>query len=148
MEFTTHGRTLTETDIVMFSGISGDYFYLHTDEMASKKTVFNGRIAHGYLILAIISGLISLPRQGSVVVNYGIDRLRFLKPVVPGNTLRAKMRCVGTEQKARRKGLPSGGVVTWEVTALNEENAEVMSMNMLTYVSDEFASGCNAGSSD
>lgn len=137
IEFLSHARTVTETDIVMFAGLSGDYFYLHTDEPAAKETVFNGRVAHGYLVLAVISGLISLPRQGAVIANYGIDRLRFLRPVFAGNTLRAKMKCISTEQKSARPGRPSGGIVTWEVTGQNEENSDVMVMNMLTYVGDE-----------
>lgn len=82
-KFVTSARTVTETDIVNFAGLSGDWFPLHTDEEYARKTVFKGRVAHGMLTLSIASGL--LVRSGlvfpeSLIAFYGMDKVRFTAP--------------------------------------------------------------------
>ncbi|MEO8249458.1 MAG: phenylacetic acid degradation bifunctional protein PaaZ, partial [Burkholderiales bacterium] len=85
----THRRTVTEADIVNFGGMSGDYFYMHFDEIAAKDSPFGKRIAHGYFVLSAAAGLFVSPAPGPVLANYGLDTLRFIKPVGIGDTIRA-----------------------------------------------------------
>ena len=77
----THRRTVSEADIVAFGGISGDFFYMHFDEIAAKESAFGKRIAHGYFVLSAAAGLFVSPAPGPVLANYGLDTLRFVKPV-------------------------------------------------------------------
>ena len=77
----THRRTVSEADIVAFGGISGDFFYMHFDEIAAKESAFGQRIAHGYFVLSAAAGLFVSPAPGPVLANYGLDTLRFVKPV-------------------------------------------------------------------
>ena len=89
----THRRTVSEADIVAFGGISGDYFYMHFDEVAAKASPFGKRIAHGYFVLSAAAGLFVSPAEGPVLANYGLDTLRFVKPVGIGDTIRARLTC-------------------------------------------------------
>jgi 3-hydroxybutyryl-CoA dehydratase len=87
--FITRRRTVTDTDIVLFSGLSGDYSPLHTDDLFAAEGPFGGRVAHGTLTLAIASGLtfsLSLPGE-KIKAFYGLDRVRFLSPVRAGDTI-------------------------------------------------------------
>ena len=89
----THRRTVTEADIVNFGGVSGDYFYMHFDDIAAKDTQFGKRIAHGYFVLSAAAGLFVSPAPGPVLANYGLDNLRFITPVAIGDTIRARLTC-------------------------------------------------------
>ncbi|MEO5845539.1 MAG: phenylacetic acid degradation bifunctional protein PaaZ, partial [Caldimonas sp.] len=89
----THRRTVSEADIVAFGGISGDFFYMHFDEIAAKDSAFGQRIAHGYFVLSAAAGLFVSPAPGPVLANYGLDTLRFTKPVAIGDTIRARLTC-------------------------------------------------------
>ena len=71
---------VSEADIVNFGGVSGDYFYMHFDEIAAKDTQFGKRIAHGYFVLSAAAGLFVSPAPGPVLANYGLDNLRFVAP--------------------------------------------------------------------
>ncbi|HWI12199.1 MAG TPA: phenylacetic acid degradation bifunctional protein PaaZ, partial [Burkholderiaceae bacterium] len=84
----THRRTVFDADIVAFGGISGDYFYMHFDEIAARESAFGKRIAHGYFVLSAAAGLFVSPAEGPVLANYGLDTLRFVKPVAIGDTIR------------------------------------------------------------
>ena len=90
MEKTTDGRTITETDIVMFSYFSGDWTFLHRDKEASAKSIFGERIAHGYLTLSVSLGL--MVRSGAIDTNAfialkSIENVKFFKPVKIGDTI-------------------------------------------------------------
>ena len=82
---------MSEADIVAFGGISGDFFYMHFDEIAAKESAFGQRIAHGYFVLSAAAGLFVSPAP--VLANYGLDTLRFVKPVAVGDTIRARLTC-------------------------------------------------------
>ncbi|MEM4084358.1 MAG: MaoC/PaaZ C-terminal domain-containing protein [Thermoplasmata archaeon] len=86
----TGGRTITETDLVMFTYFTGDWLYLHTDKVAAEKSIFGERVAHGYLTLAVSLGL--MVRSGAINTDVflalkSIENVRFLKPVKIGDTL-------------------------------------------------------------
>ena len=130
----THRRTVTEADVVNFAGISGDYFYAHTDEIAAKESLFGKRVAHGYFVLSAAAGLFVYPPKGPVLANYGLERLRFTKPVYPGDTIKVRFTC---KQKTAKDTPPDGvpqGVVEWDVEVTNQD-AEICAVySILTLV--------------
>uniref|UniRef100_A0A7C3M9Y4 Dehydratase n=1 Tax=Archaeoglobus fulgidus TaxID=2234 RepID=A0A7C3M9Y4_ARCFL len=130
MRFETSGKTITEADIVNFAGISGDWNRIHLDEEFAKKTPFGKRIAHGLLTLSITSGLITRLRltEDSLIAFYGIERLRFTKPVFIGDTIRAIVEVEGKEDKG------DYGVVAFKISTLNQKEEVVMVATFKTAV--------------
>ncbi len=131
----THRRTVSEADIVLFGGISGDYFYMHFDEIAARSSAFGRRIAHGYFVLSAAAGLFVSPAPGPVLANYGLDTLRFVKPVGVGDTILARLTCKRKIDR-RRKGADGvgQGVVAWDVAVTNQDGELVASYDILTLV--------------
>jgi oxepin-CoA hydrolase/3-oxo-5,6-dehydrosuberyl-CoA semialdehyde dehydrogenase len=114
-------RTVSIEDIERFAELSGDRFYAHMDEIqAARNPFFGGRVAHGYFLISAAAGLFVDPPFGPVLANYGIDGLRFLKPVKPGDRIKVRLtcrrsrcvpgqataRCAGTPRSATRTGMP------------------------------------------
>ena len=133
--FLTHRRTVSEADIVNFGGISGDYFYMHFDEIAAKDTQFGKRIAHGYFVLSAAAGLFVSPAPGPVLANYGLDNLRFVAPVAIGDTIRARLTCKRKVDRNRTDEQGRGqGVVAWDVQVTNQNDELVASYDILTLV--------------
>jgi oxepin-CoA hydrolase/3-oxo-5,6-dehydrosuberyl-CoA semialdehyde dehydrogenase len=131
----THRRTVTEADIVAFGGISGDYFYMHFDEIAAKDSPFGKRIAHGYFVLSAAAGLFVSPAPGPVLANYGLDSLRFVKPVGIGDTIQARLTCKRKIDRNRKDAKGVGqGVVAWDVAVTNQDGEIVASYDILTLV--------------
>ena len=131
----THRRTVTEADIVGFGGLSGDFFYMHFDEIAARESSFGKRIAHGYFVLSAAAGLFVSPAPGPVLANYGLDTLRFIKPVGIGDTIRARLTC--KRKTDRNKKDPKGvgqGVVAWDVEVTNQDGDLVAAYDILTLV--------------
>jgi len=115
------GRTVTEADIVIFAGLSGDYNILHTDAEYMKSSIFGERIAHGLLGLAIQSGLFT--RTGVPYATFGVGTLRwkFKGPIKIGDTIRVRARVTAKkETDARDRGL-----VTVERQVLNQRDEVV-----------------------
>ena len=130
----THRRTVTEADITNFAGISGDNFYAHTDELGAKQSIFERRVAHGYFVLSAAAGLFVDPGVGPVLANYGLESLRFVKPVYPGDTIRARLT---VKQKTAKETPPGGipqGVVHWDVEVTNQQDEPVAVYTILTLV--------------
>lgn len=131
----THRRTVSEADIVAFGGISGDYFYMHFDEIAAKESPFGKRIAHGYFVLSAAAGLFVSPAPGPVLANYGLDTLRFVKPVGIGDTIQARLTCKRKIDRNRKDAKGVGqGVVAWDVAVTNQDGEIVASYDILTLV--------------
>ncbi|MDE2367780.1 MAG: phenylacetic acid degradation bifunctional protein PaaZ [Burkholderiales bacterium] len=130
----THRRTVSEADIVAFGGISGDYFYMHFDEIAARESAFGQRIAHGYFVLSAAAGLFVSPAPGPVLANYGLDTLRFVKPVAIGDTIRARLTCKRKTTRPPKKDQPAQGVVAWDVQVTNQLDELVASYDILTLV--------------
>jgi oxepin-CoA hydrolase/3-oxo-5,6-dehydrosuberyl-CoA semialdehyde dehydrogenase len=131
----THRRTVSEADIVAFGGLSGDYFYMHFDEIAAKQSPFGKRIAHGYFVLSAAAGLFVSPAPGPVLANYGLDTLRFIKPVGIGDTIRARLTCKRKVDRRKRDTNGVGqGVVAWDVEVTNQNDELVASYDILTLV--------------
>ena len=138
----THRRTVGEADIVAFGGISGDYFYMHFDAVAAAASPFGQRIAHGYFVLSAAAGLFVSPAPGPVLANYGLDTLRFVKPVGIGDTIRARLTC--KRKTDRQRVGPDGvgqGVVAWDVEVSNQHGEVVASYDILTLVAKRQPAG-------
>lgn len=131
----THRRTVGEADIVAFGGLSGDYFYMHFDEIAAKDSPFGKRIAHGYFVLSAAAGLFVSPAPGPVLANYGLDTLRFVKPVGIGDTIRARLTAKRKIDRQKKDANGVGqGVVAWDVEVTNQHDELVASYDILTLV--------------
>ena len=127
----TASRTVTLEDVDHFATFTGDTFYAHTDEEAAQANpLFGGIVAHGYLVLSLAAGLFVDPAPGPVLANTGLDRLRFTKPVRPGDTIRAILTC---QSKAPRT--KDQGEVRWDVQVLDQDDVTVASYELLTMVS-------------
>jgi oxepin-CoA hydrolase/3-oxo-5,6-dehydrosuberyl-CoA semialdehyde dehydrogenase len=130
----THRRTVTDADIVAFGGISGDFFYMHFDAVAAARSPFGKRIAHGYFVLSAAAGLFVSPGEGPVLANYGLDTLRFVKPVGIGDTIQARLTCKRKIDRPAKKDQPPQGVVAWDVQVTNQDGELVASYDILTLV--------------
>ncbi len=126
----TKGRTITETDIVIHAGQSGDFFPHHMDEEWCKTQPFKKRIAHGTLIFTVAVGL-TAEFVNEVSMTYGYEKLRFIRPVFIGDTL--KVTVTIKEIKEHKK--PGYGIVTELVECTNQHNELVMVCEHLLLVS-------------
>jgi len=124
MNFLSPGRTVTETDIVNFAGLSGDYTQIHTDVEFSKSTPVGQRVAHGLLGLSIASGLAVRTGvlEGTVIAFREINEWKFIKPIFIGDTVRVSLSVLETKE-LRRMG---GGAVNIELRLLNQNDDTVM----------------------
>jgi 3-hydroxybutyryl-CoA dehydratase len=120
----TAGRTVTEADVVNFAGLSGDYNQMHVDEAYSQKTGFGKRVAHGLLVLSIVSGLAVQTgvMEGTVMAFREINEWKFVKPVFFGDTVHAVLE-VREKKELRRIG---GGSVTIDLDVVNQNDEVVM----------------------
>jgi oxepin-CoA hydrolase/3-oxo-5,6-dehydrosuberyl-CoA semialdehyde dehydrogenase len=124
----TGSRTVTLDDIEHFAEFTGDKFYAHMDEEAAKASpIFEGRVAHGYLILSFAAGLFVWPDPGPVLANTGLENLRFLTPLYPDDSMRVELT-------VRSKSLKSEdtGVVRWAVEVFNQKDELVATYDLLT----------------
>lgn len=119
----TTARTVTETDIVNFAGLSGDYNQIHTDEVHAAGTPFGQRVAHGLLVMSIATGLAvqSGVIEGTVLAFRQVDGWKFSLPVFIGDTIHARLEIVETKA-LRRLG---GGAITMKVEVLNQADEVV-----------------------
>jgi oxepin-CoA hydrolase/3-oxo-5,6-dehydrosuberyl-CoA semialdehyde dehydrogenase len=126
-------REVTLEDIERFAALSGDHFYAHMIEAdAARNPFFGGRVAHGYFLVSAAAGLFVEPAYGPVLANYGLDNLRFLKPVSPGDTIRVRLT-VKQKQAARK---PEYGEVRWDTEITNQNAEPVAQYDVLTMVSE------------
>jgi acyl dehydratase len=123
-QITTAGRTITEADIINFAGISGDFNQMHVDADYSKNSAFGQRVAHGLLVLSVISGLAVQTgvMEGTVIAFREVSEWKFAKPVFIGDTVNAVLD-VKEIKEIRRIG---GGSVTIEVGVENQHGDIVM----------------------
>jgi acyl dehydratase len=121
-QWTTSGRTITETDIVIHAGHTGDFFPHHVDAEFARQTQFGQRIAHGTMIFAIGIGL-TASHINPVAFTYGFDKRRFIKPVFIGDTLRARVSVKNKQDDLKR---PDTGRVVEACEVLNQRDEVVM----------------------
>jgi oxepin-CoA hydrolase / 3-oxo-5,6-dehydrosuberyl-CoA semialdehyde dehydrogenase len=124
----TAARTVTLEDIEHFAHFTGDTFYAHMDEVAAAASpIFGGRVAHGYLILSFAAGLFVDPAPGPVLANYGLESLRFVKPLKPGESMKAVLTA-----KSKTLKSPDMGEVRWNVRVTNQDDDLVATYDLLT----------------
>ena len=119
-EFVTSARTITETDIIHFAGISGDYNPLHIDEEFCRNTQFGTRIAHGPLVYSIATGLIFQLHlyDDTLIAFLGFDSLKFTKPVKIGDTIHARVEVI----ERRETSKSDRGIMKRLLQVLNQNN--------------------------
>jgi oxepin-CoA hydrolase / 3-oxo-5,6-dehydrosuberyl-CoA semialdehyde dehydrogenase len=128
-------RRVTLEDIEHFAEFTGDTFYAHMDEEAARANpFFDGRVAHGYLIVSFAAGLFVQPDPGPVLANYGLENLRFLTPVYPGDELTVTLTC---KQITPREDADYGEV-RWDADVTNAEGKSVATYDVLTLVAKEW----------
>jgi oxepin-CoA hydrolase/3-oxo-5,6-dehydrosuberyl-CoA semialdehyde dehydrogenase len=131
----THKHTVTDADIVNFANVSGDNFYAHMDATSLEGTIFERRVAHGYFILSKAAGLFVDPKKGPVLLNYGLEEARFVKPVYPGATI--GVRFTVKEKVDQEKRSPEDiakGIVKFLVDVFDETGETVALATILTMV--------------
>jgi len=131
----THKHTVTESDIINFANVSGDHFYAHVDATSLDGTLFEGRVAHGYWILSKAAGMFVEPRKCPVLLNYGLEDARFVKPVYPGMTIGVRLTCKEkVEQEKRDDADIAKGIVKWLVEVYDQTNETCAVATILTMV--------------
>ncbi|MDN3352142.1 phenylacetic acid degradation bifunctional protein PaaZ [Actinomadura sp. DC4] len=124
-------RTVTLADIDHFAEFTGDTFYAHTDEEAARANpFFDGRVAHGYLVLSLAAGLFVDPDPGPVLANYGLENLRFITPVYPGDEITVTLTA---KQIEPREGADHGEV-RWDADVTKQDGSSVAKYDLLTLV--------------
>jgi oxepin-CoA hydrolase/3-oxo-5,6-dehydrosuberyl-CoA semialdehyde dehydrogenase len=128
----SHEREVTVADIEQFAALSGDNFYAHMSETeAARNPLFGGRVAHGYFLISAAAGLFVDPDYGPVLGNYGLDELRFVKPVKPGDRIKVRLTCARKSLRADK----GWGEVAWDTEITNQNQETVASYFVLTMVS-------------
>lgn len=127
---TTGSRTITLDDVNAFADLSGDHFYAHMDDDLARKSIFERRVMHGYFVLSAAAGLFVEPGFVPVMANYGLEGLRFLHPVYPGDSIHVRL----TVKSSRPKEGEHQGVVEWDVVVFNQNNQQVALYTLLTLV--------------
>jgi len=124
-------RIVTAEDIDHFADFTGDQFYAHTDpEAAAANPLFGGIVAHGYLVLSLAAGLFVQPDPGPVLANYGLENLRFLTPVFPGDALTVTLTCKQITPRVDA----DYGEVRWDAEVTKQDGAVAARYDVLTLV--------------
>jgi oxepin-CoA hydrolase/3-oxo-5,6-dehydrosuberyl-CoA semialdehyde dehydrogenase len=124
MSLKTYKRTLTDTDIQNFANLTWDHFYAHTDITSLDGSIFEKRTAHGYFIISAAAGLFVYPNKGPVAANYGLDSIRFLRPLYHNDTIYVRLTCKEKVDRDVASAEHPSGIVKWhvEVFDANFEN--------------------------
>lgn len=135
----TANHTVSEADIHNFANVSGDNFYAHMDATSLEGTPFKQRVAHGYFVLSKAAGLFVDPKKGPVLLNYGLDECRFVKPVYPGMTIGVRLTVkekIAQETNPQAEGVAATprGIVKWLVDVYDETGETVALATILTMV--------------
>ncbi|NJL94667.1 MAG: dehydratase [Anaerolineae bacterium] len=135
---TTDGRTVTETDVVNFAGLSGDYNPMHTNAVFAASTPFGQRVAHGALVFSLATGLAFQMRflSGTVLAFRGVDEWKFSAPVLIGDTIHCAIEVEALKPAARL----GGGMVTFKVKVVNQEGKSVQSGRWTVLVASQSSS--------
>lgn len=132
----TEKRLITAEDIDQFADLSGDHFYAHLRDTDFSGTMFEKQVAHGYLIMSLAAGLfVSSYDKNPVLLNYGIDELRFTKPVYPGSEIQVRFTCKEkTRQEKKESTDIDKGIVKWLVEIMDETGEITGVATILTMV--------------
>jgi acyl dehydratase len=129
-EWKSLGRTITETDVVNFAGLSGDFNPIHMDHEFAKSTPFRRPLAHGMLVMSIGSGLSTTSPPMRTIAFLGIREWRFVETVFPGDTIHARSTVLSKELRGRGKR----GEIVWRREFVNQEGKAVQEGTTVTLV--------------
>jgi oxepin-CoA hydrolase/3-oxo-5,6-dehydrosuberyl-CoA semialdehyde dehydrogenase len=130
--FESGEREVTTEDIERFAALTGDRFYAHMSETEARRNpLFGGRVAHGYFLISAAAGLFVDPDYGPVLGNYGLDHLRFIKPVKPGTRIKVRVTCAAKSLRADK----GWGEVAWDTEITDQAGETVAAYDVLTMVS-------------
>ncbi|GGI55741.1 phenylacetic acid degradation bifunctional protein PaaZ [Winogradskyella haliclonae] len=115
MSLKTHNRTITDSDIQSFANLTWDHFYAHTDITSLDGSIFEKRTAHGYFIISAAAGLFVYPNKGPVAANYGLDSIRFLRPLYHNDTIYVRLTCKEKVDRDVASAEHPSGIVKWHV---------------------------------
>ncbi|MDH4120907.1 MAG: MaoC/PaaZ C-terminal domain-containing protein [Deltaproteobacteria bacterium] len=123
--FTTPERTITQADVDLFAQLSGDHNPIHTDAEFCKHTPFGRPVAHGLLVVGVLSGLIEQTGlfEGTLIAMRRITELEFNRPVFPGDTIHGQIEAVGKTPQSH------GGLVKFHGAVLNQRGETVLTAN-------------------
>ena len=121
MSLQTHKRTLTDTDIQNFANLTWDHFYAHTDITSLDGSIFQKRTAHGYFIISAAAGLFVYPNKGPVSANYGLEDIRFLRPLYHNDTIYVRLTCKEKRERDVAGREHPSGIVKWYVEVFDAE---------------------------
>ncbi len=125
----TRGRTITETDVVNWCALTGDWFYPHTDKVAAERSMFGQRVAPGIMVFALATGLGVPADATTILANYGTDRLRYTKPTWLGDTVYLDIEVIEKSDRDAKTGLVT---YRWDVLNQNAETVCVSQLKILT----------------
>ncbi len=117
----SRGRTMTETDVVNFCGLTGNWLSIHSDAEYSKKSLYGQRVVQGGLVFVVVNALMGFDPE-VVEAFYGVDKLRFLKPTFIGDTLHAQSEIIALRDRGERHG-----IATTRLTGHNQRGETVLS---------------------
>ena len=112
----SRSRTITETDVVMFCYLTGNWLQLHSDAEFAKKTIIGERLVQGALVFSLIPGLFDISPPGIIIASYGIDKIRYITPVRIGDTIHVESEVIEKQDKDEK-----GGVVVEKYEVKNQE---------------------------
>jgi oxepin-CoA hydrolase/3-oxo-5,6-dehydrosuberyl-CoA semialdehyde dehydrogenase len=121
MSLETHKRTLTDSDIQNFANLTWDHFYAHTDITSLDGSIFKKRTAHGYFIISAAAGLFVYPNKGPVSANYGLEDIRFLRPLYHNDTIYVRLTCKEKRERDVAGREHPSGIVKWYVEVFDAE---------------------------
>jgi len=121
MSLQTHKRTLTDNDIQNFANLTWDHFYAHTDITSLDGSIFKKRTAHGYFIISAAAGLFVYPNKGPVSANYGLEDIRFLRPLYHNDTIYVRLTCKEKRERDVSGREHPSGIVKWYVEVFDAE---------------------------
>ena len=121
MSLLTHKRTLTDNDIQNFANLTWDHFYAHTDITSLDGSIFKKRTAHGYFIISAAAGLFVYPNKGPVSANYGLEDIRFLRPLYHNDTIYVRLTCKEKRERDVNGREHPSGIVKWYVEVFDAE---------------------------
>lgn len=131
----THKRTISEADISNFSNLSWDHFYAHTDTTSLEGSIFRDIVTHGYLVLSMAAGLFVDPFKGPVLLNYGLEECRFMKPVYTGTTIGVRLTVKEKLDQQKKKDMDIGkGILKLLVDVYDQTGDTVAIATILTLV--------------
>ena len=135
-QLVTGKRMIVSEDVDRFADLSGDHFYAHLKETDFTDTMFEKQVAHGYFIMSAAAGLfVDSYEKNPVLLNYGIDELRFTKPVYPGTEIYVRFTCKEkVPQDKKEENEIQGGIVKWLVEMFDDSNEIAGIATILTLV--------------